>query len=872
MMKLKTKLLIIFALLESTLCLAVNDSVTIHKRTYNATRTDISPVIDGDLSDSCWSLGEWQGEFLQQRPYDGKKATYPTEVKVLYNNDYLFVAIRCYDSEPEKINKICMARDQWGGDITGIAFDSYFDKKTAFEFNISAAGQQIDLKHGSDNKIDLNWNSVWEGETAIEDSAWTAEMRIPFSQLRYANQEEHIWGMHVWRNVYRLGEDSQWDRIPLHSSGRVHLFGEIHDIKNIRSSRQIEFLPYISGKYIPERGDLVNDYGSAHVLFGNIGLDTKIGLSSNFILDATINPDFGQVEADPSVLNLTAYETFFKEKRPFFLEGNDIFDYNLGEDRLYYTRRIGQGPPFVPDIEEDHYIQTPENSTILGAAKITGKTLNGLSVGIMESVTAEESSTVYTAEKKVDTIVAPTTNYFVARVIKEKNEANTVIGGIFTSSYKNIAGTGLETLTNREAYTGGIDFVQNWKQKTYFIESKIMASHIKGTAESISELQESSVHQFQRPDAAHVHFDSTRTTLTGTGGYIWGGKKAGSWLFSESITWRSPQFNLNDIGYLRQADYIVQNSNVTFRNANPGNLFREYEISLDQSTSYSFGGELADAQIQMNFENTFVNQWGSSLYLNTAFSSFESRELRGGPALRVNSGNELGIHMETNRSKDIYILGGVHYGFKHGEPSDFTVAHIEFVWHPFNKIIIAPFVLYSMNNNEYQYITTTEEDPEIRYLVGSLKQKTLEFTLRAEWFFKPRISLRFYGSPYFSNGRYSDFYRVEDAGAFKTSERFHRYTETSYSPEDNTWTVTETDNDNYSFSFENPDFTFGQFRTNLVFRWEYRLGSVLYLVWSHDNSVSEEIYSSSFSDNLNFLGKHTGKNVFLIKLSYWFST
>jgi len=317
------------------------------KRVYYATRTDIKPKIDGRLEDECWkNIGKWDGDFMQQVPHQAAPPSQLTQIKILYDDKYLYFAIVCHDNEPEKIDPVLGRRDKMNGDVTGIALDSYHDKQTAFEFNLTAAGQKIDLMHLGEYGWDIEWNAVWDGKTTVGDSAWYAEMRVPFTQIRFSHEEEHIWGMHIWRWINRLHEESQWKLIPIDAPAMVYIFGELRGIKDIPYKRNVEIMPYAKAKYITDSESNQN--------FGT-GLDGKIGITSNFNLDYTFNPDFGQVEADPSILNLSSYEVFYEEKRPFFLEGNNILEYNNENDMLFYSRRIGHAPTFRPEIEENEF-------------------------------------------------------------------------------------------------------------------------------------------------------------------------------------------------------------------------------------------------------------------------------------------------------------------------------------------------------------------------------------------------------------------------------------------------------------------------------------------------------------------------------------
>ena len=392
-------LTIIISIISFSVVIAQTDSTKngvnyYTKRYYSATRTETPPKIDGVLNDECWNLGLWSGGFRQWIPVEGAPPSNHSEIKILYDYENIYAGFKCYDTEPEKMRRIFDSRDRKSGDVIGIAFDSYNDDKTAFEFNLTSAGQKIDVKHIGDNAYDMTWNANWIGASAVFDSGWSAEMKIPLSQLRYINQKDQFWGLYVYRLIDRFQEEDHWQLLPRNAASLVNLFGELNGIRDIKPSRQLEISPYTSLKFVPENAltKLPNESYNSFKYGG--GLDSKIGVSSNLVLDLTFNPDFGQVEADPSDLNLTSYETFFNEKRPFFLEGKDIFDFNLAGSQLFYSRRIGQVPKYHPQLQSNELINNPIQTTILGAAKLTGKTSDGLSVGVIESLTDLETATI----------------------------------------------------------------------------------------------------------------------------------------------------------------------------------------------------------------------------------------------------------------------------------------------------------------------------------------------------------------------------------------------------------------------------------------------------------------------------------------------
>lgn len=338
------------------------DSITHNKRIYNTFRIDVPPIIDGKLNDNCWNLGEWQSNYTQFSPVYKAKSSHRTDIKILYNDKSIFVAIRAYDNMKEMTKRLSR-RDNYAGDIVGVMFDSYFDHRTAFEFDISSAGQKIDVWVADDN-FDVNWNPVWYAKVAYEDSAWTAELEIPLSQLRYGTADKQIWGLNAWRLIDRLQEEVHWNLVANDGSGVVYTYGKLHGLNGLKKSHRIELLPYISGQYTTSKKNDGNPFATGSKLKALGGLDAKIGITNNFTLNATINPDFGQVEADPSVMNLSAFETYFEEKRPFFIEGKNIFNFSFDNDQLFYSRRIGHAPSFTPKFDT---ISMPEYTTIGGA-------------------------------------------------------------------------------------------------------------------------------------------------------------------------------------------------------------------------------------------------------------------------------------------------------------------------------------------------------------------------------------------------------------------------------------------------------------------------------------------------------------------------
>jgi len=840
------------------------DSLLNNKRVYPSVSIGEldEPKINGILDDEIWSLGEWKGDFIQQFPYSGSPASEPSWFKIVYDYSNLYVALICKDSEPNKIIDRLGPRDSRAGDIAGIALDSYFDKRTAFEFSITVAGQKMDVKHLGDWDFDFNWNAVWDGATSRTDTGWIAEIKLPFSQIRYANQPEHIWGLHFYRVITRKQEASSWDPIPREAPATVYLFGELKGIENIRSSRQVEFLPYVLGSYSLLQGeDPSGDFGF------NAGLDAKVGISSDFTLDLTVNPDFGQVEADPSVLNLSSFETFYEEKRPFFLEGNDVFDFELAGDIPYYSRRIGSAPYFSNPYKDWAFTDLPDRTTILGAAKLSGKNKNGLSVGLIDGLTASAYGTAYNEEgTEKEAVVSPLSNYLVSRIKRDFSDGNTVVGGVFSLVKRFSSDSVSKLLLPSNALSGGLDLLHYWNNKNYYMEVKTIASQMNGSAEAILQKQLSHTHRYQRPDADYLEVDSLREQLGGHGALVRVGKNGGNWNFHLQGQYRSPGLNLNDVGYIRQADFLGEEIHTSYEMNEPKKWIRNYYIKLSQKAEWSFGGENTGTQLRVSFMLRNNSLWSLSFNSKYEFSILNTRELRGGPALRNDPFYLLGLSVQSNSTKKLY--GGISYDFSSTSMENSYENSLMFnlTWMPVKRFKISGLAHLWYWKYHQQYVSSISGTTSTEYVVGHIDRQTTSFTFRSELYLTPEMSIQFYGSPYYSVGSYDEFRRVNHSQARDINERL----ETLDLTDDPSSNIYSYEHNAETYSFSNPDFSFTQFRMNLVFRWEYKLGSTLYFVWSHDRSGWESAYNP-IGDIMGDLFGIDGNHVFMVKANFWFS-
>jgi hypothetical protein len=849
----------------------VNDSTKKPLRIYHTNRISFTerPAIDGKLNDECWKVGEWAGNYTQWIPSEGARPSQPTQLKILYDDKNIYVAIRAFDSLPAKIIRKAGRRDEFTGDLVGITFDSYHDRRTGFEFDVSAAGQKVDLILTNPSNTDFNWNAVWYVKTSREDSAWTAEFRIPLSQLRYSKDSVQVWGLHSWRWIERYQQESDWEPQSSTGPGILYLFGELHGIHGLPKSRRLEIMPYALGRVNTFRKEQNNPFANkGRRWLGKAGLDAKIGLTSNLTVDLTVNPDFGQVESDPSVMNLSAFETFYEEKRPFFLEGKNIFSFDFDNSSLFYSRRIGHAPSFYPTLNTNEFINYPDNTTILGAAKMSGKTAKGFSIGVLQSLTANEHASIDSLGKRKALNVEPLTNYALVRIQQDYKQGNTMLGGIFTSTNRFIKEPQLDFM-NRNAYTGGIDLLHQFHDKEYYIDAKLVGSSITGSHEAMINLQQSSARYYQRPDVHYVHFDSTANALSGSGGSIKIGKGSkGLWRYSTEFTWRSPGFDLNDLGYMQIADIIKQKNSVYYFVNKPVSIFRTYNVSLSETNNWDFGLRFLSSTVNLSTYLEFLNKWGLNASASYAPQSLDVRILRGGSAMLVPSVSYENVYARTDPSKKLFFEFSSELSSSGSNSAHYYSVQPGIRYTPMNTVKLSASLNYSGNRNDLQYITTTSNGREPRYILGRIDQHTMAITFRVDYNITPEISIQYYGSPFATVGKYSQFKRVTDPRANNYADRL---AELKPSLNGNTYEVSESNSGSVDYNFWNPNFDFSQFRSNLVFRWEYRPGSQFNFVWSQDRTAFVQPGSQILGKGMSRLKDIFPNNIFLIKFNYWFS-
>ena len=850
-----------------------------YKRVYTITKISdgARPAMDGRLDEDFWAKqAEWSDPFVQVMPYERTPTASPTKVKLLYDNKYIYVGVYCKDAFPEKMNRFIGNRDDNSiGDLVSVAFDTYHDYRAAPEFNLNSGGNKTDLIVTDKLGVNLSWNAVWEGRTHINraDSSWTAEIRIPFNQLRYNRiSESDIWGLHVRRIIRRNNEVQNWSLIPLKNNGHVFSFGEMHGMTDLPKPRGIEILPYVMGKYIKEPEIPGSPYQKGYLRKGNAGLDAKMAFS-DYTLDLTVNPDFGQVALDPSVMNLTAYETFYDENRPFFQEGKHILDFPTGTDMMFYTRRIGALPSLSPEGIDNvtGFAETIENVPIIGALKLTGTNRRGVTLGIVESVTAPSSIRVTQNGTERSEAIEPLTNYTAARV--QKNwKGNTLLGGMLTSVNRALNEPHIENYRIRNAFTAGIDFMQFFANRLYYVDMKGMFSSLNGSSEAVTRLQRNAIHYYQRTSGRdYLKVDENRTSLNGTGGYLKVGRKGNAkWSFSETFSWLSPGFDLNDIGYLKQADKLSNETVIEFRQTSAWKNFRSNTLTLTQLNQWNYGGRSYGNSFILGWKSMFLNRYEVNLVQTYGRNQVDSRCLRGGPDIRFGEWYNMEATVNTDKAKRVmfmmqysgnYNLYG-DYGFNTLAPS--------LTLRLGNHVYLTGKFSYAWNPDDMQYVSTiplpTQSEPV--YIVGHMDQKTYGMTMKLQVNVTPDISLQWYGAPFTSTARFGDFKKAINPESHLRDNRFYAFSSNEISLSDGKYTV-HTDSENYSFT--NPDFNFNEFRSNFVARWEYRPGATLYFVWQHSMSNRAGYFLPGWDRNLDRMFGLPSTNVFMVKMNYWFN-
>jgi hypothetical protein len=804
--------------------------------------------VDGVLDDNAWQTAPPVTEFVQKEPVEGAAPSDRMEVRFAYDEAAIYVGARMVSGAPIQAPMDRRDQDDQAENVV-VYFDTYLDRRTASAFGVTAAGVRLDEYFGSDDdEGDEDYNPVWVARTSVDAQGWIAELRIPFSQLRFTDQEQQVWGLNIMRWVPSRNEEVYWALVRRTEEGWASRFGDLHGISGVRPSRRIELLPYVATASHtfgdPEPG---NPFTDGAAFDGRLGLDAKVGIGSNLTLEATVNPDFGQVEADPAEVNLSAFETFFDERRPFFLEGSNLL--NNQDTNWFYSRRIGAAP--VGRAPGD-FVDFPATSTILGAAKLTGRLPSGTSIGMLGAVTGEEFARTFTVGLPFDRVqVAPRTTYGVARMQQEFGLPGSHFAVMGTAAHRALdANSALSSLLPRTALTFNGETNVRMRGGDYEFEAHGGLTRVEGEAAAIDRLQRAAARYLQRPDAEYLApYDPLRTAMSGAKlGATFRRRNARHWLWEIGSETETPELEMNDVGRFNTGDGTIVNGSLEYRETVPGRWYRDYSIDTSTRHEWNFGGEMQVNEIASDLFMTLPNFWEVEMGGEFAPVVQDERLTRGGPSMEKPGGWGANIELSSSEAAETRGEVALEYGRTEDGGLTFVVgSDLTFQPSPQWQLSIGPE--YEREVNTQQYVSTLPGGSAAtyggRYIFAHVDQSTYSMEVRLNYTFKPDLTLDFYGEPFAASGRYDHFGQL---AAARTRLMIP-----------------------LTGTLPSRDFNVQSFRSNLVLRWEWRAGSTLYLVWQQDREREETLGSRvSLGDMFGSLGR-SGDNFFAIKLSYWMS-
>jgi hypothetical protein len=754
-----------------------------------------------------------------------------------------------------------------------VMLDSHHDHLTAYQFSINPAGVKRDEIQNGGFRGDASWDAIWDAATSVDDEGWTVELRIPFSQLRFGATDQHVWGIQFSRRINRLQEVSVLAFTPRRDRGGVARYGHLQGISGIAAGKRWEIMPYTLG-----RAEFVtvadgNPFRDGSDYFSGFGADAKYRLTSSLTIDATVNPDFGQVEVDPAQVNLTAFEQSLQEKRPFFVEGADIF--RFGDTRLFYSRRIGRAPQgSLPS--GTAFSDRPDAAPILGAAKITGRTSNGWTIGFLEAVTGETRASWQHRDGEFgESIVEPATNYAIARVIRDLRGGQTQVGALGTAVHRRLGDSGLERQLRSNAWAGGLDFSHQFLNRTWSAEGLFAYSHVAGSPEAMLRTQLHSSRYYQRPDADHVTLDPTLTSMTGFAARLDVGRRAGlHWRGDANVSVVSPGFEVNDLGFLTGVDRVSTSGNLVYMQSTPTKRFRSYRISTGPQLNWNQDGDFLGGRVNMNTHLQFLNFWGANLNVTKRVVGYDDRLTRGGPLARDRSGQSIGGMINTDSRRSVswrfngnYSWGG---GDEGGRRLGFNVS-----MRPAEYWSMSIGPSYNTSYTSMQYVTAVTDSVKTstfgrRYIFTELNQTTLSMDTRVNVNFTPNLSFELFAQPFISTADYGALAELEAARSSTLLQYGRDIGSMTYDESTRLFHVDPDDGGPARrFTVSNRDFNMVSLRGNAVLRWEYRPGSTLYLVAQQRRSESGTDPQLDFWRDSRSMLRGTANTMFVVKMNYW---
>ncbi|MCP4572855.1 MAG: carbohydrate binding family 9 domain-containing protein [bacterium] len=846
--------------------------------------------LDGVLDDAAWQRpGETR--HMQNDPDNGCLPRQVTEFWVAYDNSALYVAARLHDSAPDSISARLGRRDTWpSSDWLYINLDTFNDDRNAFSFSINPAGVLGDSKLYNDGWGDNSWDGVWEAATRIDELGWVAEVRIPFSQLKFPASEEQVWGMNLSRRTLRSNERTDLFHNPRGGSGYGKRFPDLVGISGIEPETSTEITPYLLGKGEFRDVDRDDPFASDPQFSGNAGVDFKTALSNNLTLNAAVNPDFGQVEVDPAVVNLGAYETFYEERRPFFVEDANTFrfgreglnsnwSFNWMDPMLFYSRRVGRAPQLGIDGDYD-FVDRPQVTTILGAAKVSGKVGN-TSVGALSAFTAKEKAHLQIDGKEFEQVVEPFTNYSVVRAKVTKPDGTCGLGIMATSTIRDLDDPVSQAALDKRSFTGGIDgFTKLDEDGVWALKAYVAGSHITGSPEAIADMQTSSRRYFQRPDVDHMDYDPDATELKGWVGRAGVNKESGNWRFNSALGYSSPGFEINDVGFQYRTDMINASVTPGYSWREPHGIFRNQSLFLGMYKTWDTGGNPAEYGAGLFYWNQLKNYWSvdSSVFINPERNN--PRLTRGGPMMRAPAYRswDLGLSSDWRKNWVVSVSGG---GSSDDGGSRTAFGRVRLEVHPMASLGLTVTPRYTWEQEEAQHYDEIT-DPAMtstygnRYIFADLEYRQFSLETRIDWTFSPKLTLQAYVQPLFAVGRYTDHKELARSSSFEF-DRFGRDNGSSivHDPAgdaDNPYLVTPDGADPANtFRLADRDFNFKSLKVNMVLRWEYAAGSTFYLVWTQDRVDTQNPGDFDLGRDTRSLLDAQGEHILMVKISQYFS-
>jgi Domain of unknown function (DUF5916)/Carbohydrate family 9 binding domain-like len=842
--------------------------------------------LDGVLDEPDWSLAGVATTFTQRYPDPGKPATYQTEVRILYDDDAIYVGARMFDPHPDSIIAPMARRDPQDiySDWFDVIFDGYHDRRTGFRFGVNPAGTKLDVYHFNDGDSDDAWDARWDVATRVDSLGWTAEYRIPLSQLRFHGSAlEQIWGLNFYRAVARRDEWTFWSPYPPTAPGFISNFGDLGGLTGLKPASPIDIVPYVSTHTVTNRADADNPLTRGTNAAATVGADFRVGLGSALSLHGTINPDFGQVEVDPAVLNLSAVETFFPEKRPFFLEGAGIFEFGAlpvdaayGFSRFVHWRRIGRTPQLSPSAE---FSDVPDQTTILGATKLSGRTSSGLSLGFVDAVTARENApSIDDDGAHHDVGVEPLTNYFVGRVKKDLSDGRATIGVLGTATNRSMDAD-FDPYLRSDAYLYGVDASHASANRRWTLGGYWIGSRVDGSVAAIAATERSSVRYYGRPDADYIPFDSSRGTLTGhdaSAGIVYQGTPM---FGSVQLRETSPGFEINDLGYLSRSDARSLAAAIGATHDASASYLRSTRVTAYTINAWNFGGDAFYHELGFTSSAELRSLWNVSARAAILPSTLDDRLTRGGPLVIApmrwtTSGS---VQTDLRRKMIGSLSASLERGGVNGNEWAITPS---LVFRPINKLQLTLAPTLDVLHDGAQYVSTIPDSSNVStnendYVFADLRQRTLSVSARADWSLTNTLSIQMFVQPFVSTARFSDYKALHAPRTFSFDE-FGIDRGTVESLPDGRVSIDPDGGGGPQPSFvlgDNPNetsFVSRAIRVNGVIRWEYRSGSAIYLVWQQTRDGTAALDGASVSYGLDRVLSVPAKNVVYLKASYRF--